>query len=90
MYTLNGYTDWMYEERVGEYAAKLAEQHVDNGSEPGELMILSRYVEGARIVDWVKEELEDRAIPYDGKEDEDRYRPSAEDVDPEGSIFSAH
>jgi len=91
LHTLDWHNDWKYVERVGEYAANLAEQYVDDGSDPGDVMILSRYDEGASFVDRVKEEFEAREIPYDGKED--RYRPDAEDVDPaeDGvSVFSAH
>jgi DNA helicase-4 len=91
VHTLDGHNDWKYAERVGEYSANLTEQRLDEGSNPGDVMILSRYDEGARFVDRVKEELEAREIPYDGRED--RYRPDTEDAEPEGdgvSVFSAH
>ena len=92
MHTLDGYNDRKYAERISEYAANLTEQYLDDGSDPGEVMVLSRYGEGANFVSRVKEELEAREIPYDGKKDHDRYRPGAE-VDPKEdgvSVFTAH
>jgi DNA helicase-4 len=93
VHTLDGHNDSKYAERLGEYAANLTEQYLDDGSDPGEVMVLSRYGKGANFVNRVKEELEAREIPYDGKEDYDRYRPDAADVDPEEdgvSVFTAH
>lgn len=67
VHTLDGYNDRKYAERISEYAANLTEQYLDDGSDPGEVMVLSRYGKGANFVSRVKEELKAREIPYDGK-----------------------
>ncbi|MFW5950240.1 MAG: UvrD-helicase domain-containing protein [archaeon] len=92
LHVLDGYNEWQYAERVGEYAANIVEQYLNEGSDPDDVMILSRYDSGAPFVDQVKDALEARDIPYDGKADGDRYRP---DNAPAGSdagvsVFSAH
>lgn len=97
LHPLDGYDDRQYARRVGEYAATLVDRYVDAGSDPADVMILSRYDSGAPYVDRVKEALEAREIPYDGAED--RYRPSrsgsgsasrTEGDDGGVSVFSAH
>ncbi|WP_255349659.1 3'-5' exonuclease [Halostagnicola sp. A56] len=59
-------------------------------------MILSRYDSGADFVNRVTSALEDRGIPYDGKDDADSFRPpdtprAGRGADDGGvSVFSAH
>jgi DNA helicase-4 len=84
--------DAVYAERAGEYAAELVEDYLESGSAPGEVMVLSRYDRGSSYVGEVMAELEDRAIPYDGKEtsfrpvSSDQYSDLTEGI----SVFSAH
>ncbi|WP_259532874.1 UvrD-helicase domain-containing protein [Halalkaliarchaeum sp. AArc-CO] len=75
LHVLDGYTQNAYERRVGEYAAELVEQRIEESAntEPGEAMVLCRYDSGAPFIDRVKAEFERRNIPYDGKDD--HYRP---------------
>lgn len=75
LHVLDGYTDAKYTNRVGEYAADLVEHYLDGGSDPGDQMVLCRYDAGAPYIQAVKDELETREIPYDGKADDDQYRP---------------
>jgi len=73
LHTLDGYQDRQYEQRVGTYAANLIERFLDSGTDPSEVMVLCRYDNGAPYIERLKEELRDRNIPYDGKDD--TYRP---------------
>jgi len=92
LHVLDGYDEWRYADRVGEYAANLVEQYLSEGSDPEDVMILSRYDSGAPFVDRVKDALEARNIPYDGKADGDRYRPDGATAGSDAgvSVFSAH
>lgn len=96
VHTIKGYNDWAYAERVGEQAAELAARYLDAGSDPDDIMVLSRYDAGAPYTDLVKDALEDREIPYDGNGDRDTYRPpemqspSHRESEMGVSVFSAH
>jgi DNA helicase-4 len=74
LHTLDGYRNREYERRVGTYAADLVEGFVDERSDPSEVMVLCRYDGGAAYLDELKDELEHRDIPYDGKDD--TFRPA--------------
>ena len=98
LHILDGYTEHAYERRVGEYAADLVEQRLEEvpDMEPGDAMVLCRYDAGAPFTDHVKTELEQRNIPYDGKDD--HYRPVGmageydSDFDPDAgvAVYSVH
>ena len=98
LHTLDGYQDPQYEQRVGTYAAQLIQRFIDSGTDPGEIMVLCRYDKGAPYIDNLKDELESRDIPYDGKDDDDTYRPDDmpgrynDEYDPEAGVsaFSVH
>lgn len=97
LHTIDGYNDWAYARQVGEYTATLVEQHLAAGSDPSDIMVLSRYDTGAPYTDMVKEALEERKIPYDGKRATDQYRPprmasapSEESPERGVAVFSAH
>ncbi|WP_424001065.1 UvrD-helicase domain-containing protein [Haloarcula salina] len=94
LHALDADDDWKYVHRVGKYAADLVEEYTAGKSEPKDVMILSRYDSGANFVNQVKDELENRNIPYDGKQDTfrpGRAPPADSDADGGGvSVFSAH
>jgi|GEM_PF-1728616 len=96
LHTLDGYHDSEYERRVGTYAADLVEAFLSRGSDPGDVMVLCRMDGGAPYLDNLKEQLRQRDVPYDGKEDV--YRPpdmpgeGDDDFDDEAGVsaFSVH
>ncbi|KDE59893.1 hypothetical protein EL22_15025 [Halostagnicola sp. A56] len=96
VHTIAGTDDRQYAIRVGEYAATLVEEYLEARSDPNDVMILSRYDSGADFVNRVTSALEDRGIPYDGKDDADSFRPpdtprAGRGADDGGvSVFSAH
>lgn len=72
------------------------QSRVADGNDPGEVIVLCRYDEGAAFTDEVKEGLKRYEIPYDGKSD--HYRPSGYpgeygpdfDLDAGVSVYSVH
>ena len=85
-----------YSRRVAQYASALIEDWIDEGTEPGEIMVLCRFDGGADYIPDLKRKLEARGIPYDGKND--HHRPpemadeGSEEFDPEAGVsaFSVH
>jgi len=62
-----------YSSRVAQYATNLIEDWIDEGTAPGEIMVLCRFDGGADYIPDLKKKLNARGIPYDGKND--CYRP---------------
>jgi DNA helicase-4 len=63
-----------YSKRVASYAAELVAEWIDEGVEPGEIMVLCRYDRGAPYLRLLKNNFANEGIPYDGKRD--HYRPN--------------
>ncbi|NLV05424.1 AAA family ATPase [Haloarcula rubripromontorii] len=62
-----------YKESVGEFAAERTQRYLeDESAVPEDIMILCHLDRGAPYLDAVKTKLEQRRIPYDGKDDQYR------------------
>ncbi|MFU1779948.1 UvrD-helicase domain-containing protein [Haloarcula japonica] len=86
---------YKYKESVGEFAAERTQRYLeDESAVPGDIMILCHLDRGAPYLDAVKTKLEQRRIPYDGKDDQYRTGSgpwSAVGYDDDGvSVFSIH
>lgn len=69
IHLINGYTENKYKRNLAEHAAILAQNHINRGSDPEDIMMLSRLSSATNITNLVERELEKKDIPLASKRD---------------------
>ena len=65
---LGGYNDWDNIEYTAELAVYLVKAYLENGSDPGDIMVLCRYDDAVPHLSAVRNRLRQNAIPHTGSE----------------------
>jgi len=70
VHTLRGYTFYAYVRQVRRYVVGLVQEYLEEGAEPGEIMILCRYDGAVPYLDEIKNGFRSQNIPYLGESDQ--------------------
>lgn len=67
IHTISGKNKRKYRKNLAQRTAELAKKYIDSGSDPEEVMVLSRLSSATDITDKVEKALKDQGIPVEGK-----------------------